>query len=120
MNTRFDGTHWINAAGVSSAVSELSTAHALNTLKMLVQHPDRTLAMLLDDLESGTYDTSPWSPAKNEIKIQSIRNATSMSTLELKEYALNSVLGKALATELEKRGVNVENITNIYAACAAD
>jgi len=119
MNTRFDNNFWITARGEVISVNELETDHAMNILRMFVTKPTRTMAMILTDIENSACYGGVWAVNASNARAQSIRNVTSLSTAELKEYALNSNLGRALASELERRGVNIVNILNLYAAEAS-
>ena len=97
MKTRFDGKIWVMAYGVAIEVKEMETAHLLNTVKMLVQKPARVQAMLVDDIERATFaDPTVWTPTgEGDTRKLSLRNVTSLS-------------------ELETRGINTENIMQLY------
>ena len=116
MDTRFDTRYWITGQGLATPVEELETDHAMNILRMLVTKPDRTLAMLLNDIEKTPFCMAAWTPDKKATKVQSIHNATSMTAQELRVFALESTLGQALLCELAHRGVNVTNIVSLYEA----
>lgn len=116
MKTRFDGTHWIAAFGVVLDIKEMDTAHLLNTVKMLVQKPARVQAMLVDDIERATFaDPAVWTPTgEADTRKQSLHNVTSLSADELLNYVTGTPLFKAMLDELESRGVNTENIMQLY------
>ena len=115
MKTRFDGTLWVCGFGVALEVKEMETAHLLNTVKMLIQKPARTQAMLVDDVEKATFaDSEAWTPNKNSTRKQSLHNVTSLSAEELVDYVTSSTLFQAMLNELEARGVNTENILTLY------
>lgn len=117
MKTRFDGKLWIGAFGVVFEVKKMETAHLLNVVKMLVQKPARVQAMLVDDIEDATFEEQEaWTPSGNEedIRKKSLHNATSLSSEELIQYVTSTTLFKTLLDELEARGVNTENIMQLY------
>ena len=111
MKTRFDGKIWVMAYGVAIEVKEMETAHLLNTVKMLVQKPARVQAMLVDDIERATFaDPTVWTPTGEG----DTRNVTSLSADELTTYVTGTPLFKAMLEELETRGINTENIMQLY------
>ena len=116
MKTRFDGKIWIMAFGVAVEVEKMETAHLLNTVKMLVQKPARVQAMLVDDIERATFaDPTVWSPTgEGDTRKLSLRNVTSLSADELTTYVTGTPLFKAMLEELETRGINTENIMQLY------
>lgn len=113
MKTRFDDKFWITGCGEVMQVKDMETEHMMNCVKMFVQKPERTIAMLIVDIEkhSDFYPVQPWngSNAVENVVKESINNITSMTKAELIDYAMNSTLGKAMVEELCNRGVNVEN-----------
>ncbi|NBI80855.1 hypothetical protein [Acutalibacter caecimuris] len=116
MKTRFDGKIWVMAYGVAIEVKEMETAHLLNTVKMLVQKPARVQAMLVDDIERATFaDPTVWTPTgEGDTRKLSLRNVTSLSADELTTYVTGTPLFKAMLEELETRGINTENIMQLY------
>lgn len=116
MKTRFDGKIWVMAYGVAIEVKEIETAHLLNTVKMLVQKPARVQAMLVDDIERATFaDPTVWTPTgEGDTRKLSLRNVTSLSADELTTYVTGTPLFKAMLEELETRGINTENIMQLY------
>lgn len=116
MKTRFDGKIWIMAFGVAVEVEKMETAHLLNTVKMLVQKPARVQAMLVDDIERATFaDPTVWTPTgEGDTRKLSLRNVTSLSADELTTYVTGTPLFKAMLEELETRGINTENIMQLY------
>lgn len=116
MKTRFDGKIWVMAYGVAIEVKEMETAHLLNTVKMLVQKPARVQAMLVDDIERATFaDPTVWTPTgEGDTRKLSLRNVTSLSADELTTYVTGTPLFKAVLEELETRGINTENIMQLY------
>ena len=116
MKTRFDGKIWVMAYGVAIEVKEMETAHLLNTVKMLVQKPARVQAMLVDDIERATFaDPTVWTPTREgDTRKLSLRNVTSLSADELTTYVTGTPLFKAMLEELETRGINTENIMQLY------
>lgn len=116
MKTRFDGKIWVMAYGVAIEVKEMETAHLLNTVKMLVQKPARVQAMLVDAIERATFaDPTVWTPTgEGDTRKLSLRNVTSLSADELTTYVTGTPLFKAMLEELETRGINTENIMQLY------
>ena len=116
MKTRFDGKIWVMAYGVAIEVKVMETAHLLNTVKMLVQKPARVQAMLVDDIERATFaDPTVWTPTgEGDTRKLSLRNVTSLSADELTTYVTGTPLFKAMLEELETRGINTENIMQLY------
>lgn len=116
MKTGFDGKIWVMAYGVAIEVKEMETAHLLNTVKMLVQKPARVQAMLVDDIERATFaDPTVWTPTgEGDARKLSLRNVTSLSADELTTYVTGTPLFKAMLEELETRGINTENIMQLY------
>lgn len=116
MKTRFDGKIWVMAYGVAIEVKEMETAHLLNTVKMLVQKPARVQAMLVDDIERATFaNPTVWTPTgEGDTRKLSLRNVTSLSADELTTYVTGTPLFKAMLEELETRGINTENIMQLY------
>ena len=116
MKTRFDGKILVIAYGVAIEVKEMETAHLLNTVKMLVQKPARVQAMLVDDIERATFaDPTVWTPTgEGDTRKLSLRNVTSLSADELTTYVTGTPLFKAMLEELETRGINTENIMQLY------
>lgn len=116
MKTRFDGKIWVMAYGVTIEVKEMETAHLLNTVKMLVQKPARVQAVLVDDIERATFaDPTVRTPTgEGDTRKLSLRNVTSLSADELTTYVTGTPLFKAMLEELETRGINTENIMQLY------
>ena len=115
MKTRFDGNLWVTAFGVAVEVKEMETAHLLNTVKMLVQKPARVQAMLVTDLENAAFASDVWTPGKTEdSRKQSLHNVTSLSGEELVQYVVGTPLFNAMMDELANRGVNTQNIMELY------
>ena len=116
MNTRFDGPLWIGAFGVTLEVKEMETGHLLNTVKMLLQKPARVQAMLVADIENATFaEPQAWTAnRKEDIRKVSVHNITSLSAEELVEYVKGTTLFNTMLAELEARGVNTENIMQLY------
>lgn len=111
MNTRFDGRLWIGALGVTFKVKEMETRHLLNTVKMLLQKPARVA-----DIESATFaEPQAWTSNRREdIRKVSVHNITSLSAEELVEYVKGTTLFNTMLAELDARGVNTENIMQLY------
>ena len=102
MKTRFDcADSWTTATGEEIQIKEMTTIHLMNLFSMFVRRPDRTMAMLVSDVDSGEYAERIWLPR--------------MSEAELIDYALSSPLGEAVKAELVKRGVQLENSLAIIA-----
>lgn len=117
MKTRFDGKLWIGAFGLALEVKDMETAHLLNTVKMLVQKPARVQAMLVTDIDAATVnEQEPWTPAGSEgdLRKKSLHNVTSLTSEELVQYVTGTTLFKTMMDELEARGVNTENIMELY------
>lgn len=115
MKTRFDYEGvWITGLGTALPVSDMETAHLLNTVRMLIQKPARTLSILISDIENATFSETVWTAYNAVDKKQSLKNVTSLSDTELVEYAVNSPLFKSMIAELKNRGVNTDNIVKLY------
>ena len=115
MKTRFDDKCWITGSGEIIQISDMETDHILNCLKMFIRKPDRTISMLIYDIENhpDTCPFQPWGNGLNDVVNKSINNITSMTKAELITYALNSTLGKTMSDELNNRGVNVNNYLDV-------
>lgn len=115
MKTRFDSSDvWMTTAGEPIHITSMETPHILNTVKMLVQKPTRTLTMLVIDIERASYSDAVWTANRADDLKKSLNNVTSLSEEELIRYVIETPLFKALVAELDERGVNVENILNLY------
>jgi len=115
MKTRFDGTVWVTGFGVAFDIKEMETSHLLNTVKMLVRKPARVVAMLVSDIEKASFETNVWTTGKVEdSRKQSLRNVTGLSGEELVKYVVGTPLFTAMLEELDARGVNTENIMELY------
>lgn len=116
MKTRFDGSVWIGAGGMTFTPAEMETDHLLNTVKMLKNRPAVIISMVVRDVEASP-DCTPFTPfgadSHTELVKKSLFNLTSMTPEEVSAYALNSPLGTTMKNELIKRGVNVENFLNM-------
>lgn len=120
MKTRFDVTDvWVRTYTSPVKISDMSTPHILNAVKMFIQNPVRTLSMLITDIESAAFSETIWTAHNNCDKMQSLKNVTSMSCEELVEYAMNSPLFKSLIAELDSRGVNTENVIRLFTTAEA-
>lgn len=120
MKTRFDVTDvWVRTYTSPVKISDMSTPHILNAVKMFIQNPVRTLSMLITDIESTAFSETIWTAHNNCDKMQSLKNVTSMSCEELIEYAMNSPLFKSLIAELDSRGVNTENVIRLFTTAEA-
>lgn len=114
MKTRFDIKGiWINRCGVPLSVEEMETANILNCIKMMVQKPTTTLAMLIQDIESAAF-ADVWTTDSDKCRRESLHNVTSLSAEELVEYIKGTPLVKSMLAELQDRGVNTENILALY------
>lgn len=115
MKTRFDCPGvWITGCGEVVSLKDMETPHLMNTVKMLIQKPDRTMAILIHDVENDSFSSRVWTPFKDDDKAQSIHNITSMTGDELIRYAMETPLFKSMLDELQARGVNVDNIVMLY------
>ena len=114
LKTRFDnGETWIDAKGQEWKISEMSTLHLTNLFSMFLMKPERVMSMLLHDVESLEYEDHVWNMDRKkdaDALRRSIQNVTSLTADELKKFALESALGEAVLTELNSRGVNVDNV----------
>lgn len=119
MKTRFDNYGvWITAMGEVKKVSDMDTSHILNTMRMLIQKPSRTVGMLIHDVEnSEACILSAWEPNFKATVEQSIHNITSMTMDELKSYIKRTPLFQSMCSEMAKRGVNVDNLMSILETC---
>lgn len=97
-------------------VKEMETRHLLNTVKMLLQKPARVQTMLVADIESATFaEPQAWTSNRREdIRKVSVHNITSLSAEELVEYVKGTTLFNTMLAELDARGVNTENIMQLY------
>lgn len=113
MKTRFDDRrYWsINGGTVVYTIKEMETTHLLNTVKMLVQKPAKVLSMLVSDIEDAAA-CQVWT-TKNDQKA-SLKNATSLTAEELTEYVKGTPLFNAMIAELNARGVNTDNVIDLY------
>ena len=115
MTTRFDESkYWITAGGEVIRLSDMETSHLLNTVKMLLQKPTRTQAMLVTDIERNSRAAAVWVPNPQDPRALSIHNVTSLTAEELVEYVKGTPLFAALLSELETRGVNTENTVTMF------
>ena len=117
MKTRFDNPGvWFIAGGQMVKVEDMSTAHLLNTVKMLTTKLSRSMSMLISDIEESTFADTVWTPfgANSDDKRQSIRNVTRLSAEELREYVIGSPLVQSMLGELTNRGVDVENVLELF------
>ena len=63
MKTRFDcADSWTTATGEEIQIKEMTTIHLMNLFSMFVRRPDRTMAMLVSDIDSGEYAERVWLP----------------------------------------------------------
>ena len=93
MKTRFDRSdRWCTSKNESTLIKEMDTAHLMNTVKMLVQKPDRSLSMLIADIESANYAESVWTVHNTyyDDRKLSLHNVTSLSTEELVSYVMGT------------------------------
>lgn len=115
MITRFDNDEtWITENN-DYDIEDMETAHILNTIRLFILKPNSVIGMLIKDVEENEIEenSTVWQKTflrKRNVKKESINNITSMTDEEVKEYVMNSPLVNAMKIELEKRGVNVENI----------
>ena len=113
VRTRFDDTRIWRTHNDELRICEMETDHLINTLNMFVRRPERTMSMLVRDIECfKPRATTAWTRDNDGDSIikESLRNVTSMTYMELITYALNSPLSKAMISELEDRGVNTDNL----------
>ena len=75
----------------------------------------------LSDILHTFEEQEAWTPTGNgaDIRKKSLHNATSLSSEELVQYVTGTPLFKAMMDELEARGVNTENIMELYTKDAA-
>lgn len=93
MKTRFDETkYWITTGGEAIRLCDMETSHLLNTVKMLLQKPTRTQAMLVIDIERNSRDAAVWVPNPQDPRILSIHNVTSLTAEELVDYVKSTPL----------------------------
>jgi hypothetical protein len=126
MKTRFDVYgKWITACGEVRNVYDMDTDHIMNTMRMLIQKPSRTISMLIKDMEGCVYGSPfeifpvAWEPDIRSVLKQSIHNVISMTLEQLKDYVKKTPLFQSMCDELGKRGVNVANILSILETCDA-
>lgn len=115
MKTRFDETkYWITTGGEAIRLCDMETSHLLNTVKMLLQKPTRTQAMLVIDIERNSRDATVWVPNPQDPRVLSIHNVTSLTAEELVDYVKSTPLYAAMLSELETRGVNTDNTITMF------
>lgn len=115
MKTRFDDKkHWITATGELIRLCDMETSHLLNTVKMLLQKPTRTQAMLITDIEHSDIGNRVWMPSPQDPRMASIQNVTSLTADELVDYVKSTPLFSAMLSELESRGVNTDNTIILF------
>lgn len=120
MKTRFDYSGvWITGVGEAVPVGNMETPHLLNTVRMLVQKPARTLSILVADIEHATFSDTVWTPFNADDRKQSLKNVTSLSDAELVEYVQSTPLFKSMIEELQERGVNTKNVLSLYSSSEA-
>lgn len=118
VKTRFDNPSvWFIAGGEMVKVEDMSTAHLMNTVKMLTTKLSRSLSMLISDIEESAFADKVWTPfgANSDDKRQSLKNVTSLSSDELRAYIVSTPLYQSMLAELERRGVNMENLSALIA-----
>ena len=117
MKTRFDYSGvWITGVGEAVPVGNMETPHLLNTVRMLVQKPARTLSILVADIEHATFSDTVWTPFNADGRKQSLKNVISLSDAELVE---STPLFKSMIEELQERGVNTKNVLSLYSSSEA-
>lgn len=117
MKTRFDYSGvWITGVGEAVPVGNMETPHLLNTVRMLVQKPARTLSILVADIEHATFSDTVWTPFNADDRKQSLKNVTSLSDAELVEYVQSTPLFRSMIEELQERGVNTKNVLSLYSS----
>lgn len=120
MKTRFDYSGvWITGVGEAVPVGNMETPHLLNTVRMLVQKPARTLSILVADIEHATFSDTVWTPFNADDRKQSLKNVTSLSDAELVEYVQSTPLFRSMIEELQERGVNTKNVLSLYSSSEA-
>lgn len=120
MKTRFDYEGvWITGLGEAVPVGSMTTPHLLNTVKMLVQKPARVLSILVADIENATFSETVWTVHNAPDRKQSLKNVTSLSETGLVEYVKATPLFKSMLAELAERGVDVDNIMQLYSGSEA-
>lgn len=100
-------------------MGNMETPHLLNTVRMLVQKPARTLSILVADIEHATFSDTVWTPFNADDRKQSLKNVTSLSDAELVEYVQSTPLFKSMIEELQERGVNTKNVLSLYSSSEA-
>ena len=120
VKTRFDNAGvWCTTGGRKINVEDMSTVHLMNTIKMLTTKLSRSLFMLISDIEGSTFADTVWTPfgAHSDDKQESLKNVTSLSPDELRAYIVSTPLYQSMLMELEleRRGVNVENLSALTA-----
>lgn len=115
MKTRFDVPGvWITACGEVLTLADMTTAHLINTARMLVTKPSRTMSILISDIEKAAFSDAVWTPFKADNKKQSIKNVTSMSAEALVEYVRGTPLFQSILAELTERGVDTDNLMSLF------
>jgi len=113
MKTRFDNPGvWYIAGGKMVKVEDMTTSHLMNTVKMLTTKLSSSLSMLISDIEESVSADTVWTPfgANSDDKRQSLKNVTSLPSDELRAYIVSTPLYQSMLVELERRGVNMENL----------
>lgn len=120
MYTRFDNSvEWTTADHRTLKIKDMETTHLMNTVRMLICKPHYVLSMLIADIEKSVESnvSEVWSPSKknrDDCKNKSIAVVTSMLPEEIMAYVLDSSLGEAMLAELRTRGVNTDNMVNLW------
>lgn len=125
MNTRFDNSKsWKSADGRVTDIRDMETSHIMNTIRMFIRKPHTIMSMIVKDFDQyeddQPFSNGPWFPELNDFnrksaKQESMHAVTSMSHMQLIEYALHSLLVCAMRDELAARGVNVDNLFQMWA-----
>lgn len=88
-------------------IEKMDTTHIINLISMLLNKPEKTLSMLLDDVDSPKYSTvNVPTIIMEEIKKDLRYKITSQRREDLVSIGYYSPLFRALINELNQRGLN--------------
>ena len=95
--------------------------HAVEIAVSLCLDCSDKFRMAVADIENATFaEPQAWTAnRKEDIRKVSVHNITSLSAEELVEYVKGTTLFNTMLAELEARGVNTENIMELYTKDAA-
>lgn len=107
MKTRFDSAKvWRTNNDTVVSIKELETSHLMNIVRMLLRRPETVQTMLVCDIERQSRNVWKANNIVDEDAVESIRNATSMTPIEVAQWVQGTPLFTTIVFTLEGRGVN--------------